>query len=605
MPRTRSRPALLPLALRATRAARAPRVASGLAVVLFAGASSVGCETVDGCDNGSLGYPDAWGPAIEASSPEAGTTLSEAETAVDAGAEAAPAPVTPAEADAGPLPTPRALDTEPGCMIQGVTDDGYVVYSTEGAVKAVPVVGGTPVTLAGAPGNATVVHDVVFVWTGFGDDMLGVGNLAIWTSRMSAPQQVSTTSTEGVAAASADSSLVVYAGGAPPGRATTSLYAASVSALGSPTEIAKNLDTTLASCIPVVAFSGAPSAAPGVAGPESTAYAIAYSCDVGSGLDAVTSYASPTWKANALTNSAPGFSSDNAGEHVALSVDATGRYAAVVVDAGQLEIAPLGGGRATPIDAADAMTAGQNGMNLYPADFGGPFFGNMVASSINGATNVYLSKTDAFVLYATAAGELRSSTVGASAPRSLVAGGAAFLDAVSPDEAWALFDSGQSPQADLSLVSTSGGGAVRVLATPRGIAIMGDPFTADSRYAVFMTDLRTDSNDDTIGTLVAVSVSSPGALIPLASRAASNDLLSASDAQLGGSKLSFVDGFDASVGTMGAVDIHVIDLAATNASSVLVRSVDPMYAVSFDRAHIVYTVTQGGSGDGLYAVPVP
>lgn len=134
---------------------------------------------------------------------------------------------------------------------------------------------------------------------------------------------------------------------------------------------------------------------------------------------------------------------------------------------------------------------------------------------------------------------------------------------------------------------------------------MGDPFTADSRYAVFMTDLRTDSNDDTIGTLVAVSVSSPGALIPLASRAASNDLLSASDAQLGGSKLSFVDGFDASVGTMGAVDIHVIDSAATNASSVLVRSVDPMYAVSFDRAHIVYTVTQGGSGDGLYAVPVP
>jgi hypothetical protein len=499
-----------------------------------------------------------------------------------------------------------------------VTDDGYVVYSTSNAVKAVPIAGGTPIVLLQTSGDATVMHNVVFLWSSFLD--AGLGNdatLMIWTSRLGAPQVVGATAVWSVAAASSDSSWIVYATSPSLEHSTVSLYAASVSApgdaslsafgagspLGSRTLLADKLDAIDYSCLPIVAFSS--TSATGVAGQVGNEHAVVLSCNVQGAFESVTSYAPESWKETPLTGAALGFSSENVGVRAALSVDATGLYAAVATQGGQLLVARLDGSEAVAIDIPGTVSAAHNGTNIYPAFFGGTSFGNLECSGLCGQTTVYLSRSDDFVLYSTASGALRTSTVTVSTPRTLVGSGVGAIDAVSPDETWALFDSGQDPTTDLSLTPISSGGAGSLLVSGTNVGIFGDPFTADSRFAVFLTNVVNDAANASIGSLQAVAMDDPGTLIPLAGVAASSAFLSATDIQMGGSKVSFVDAYNGSVGAQGAVDIHVIDLSVTHASTVIARSVDPIYAVSHDQANVVFTVSQGGVRDGIYTVSVP
>jgi len=546
------------------------------------------------------GY-DAGSGEISSEAPmdDAGDAAPDVLTTIDAAVDSYV--VMPAEADAGPLPTPTVLDMAAGCEILGVTDDGYVVYSTSDAVKAAPIAGGTAVALAGV-GNAIVVHDVVFVWTGDDDPQGGVASLSVWTSTFAAPYPLSTSSLFGVAAASADSSFIVYAGGASADGSATSLFAARMSALDSPTMLAAGLDTANPACSPVIAFSGSVVEHGGVLGPANNEYAVALSCSSRSSFETVTSYLSGTWGGAILSPSVAGLESSSDSRVAPLSLDRDGKLVALGLSNGSLELSPLSGGSPVAIAPAGTLaTRPQSMANLAFSDFGGPFFGNAASYAVLGQTNVYLSQDDSFVLFVTAGGELLTSPTNVSQPTTLVLSGVGFLDAISSDEAWALYDHGTYPTLDLLLASTRPGGTSSILSHGR-IALTGVAFTADSKFAIFMSCGEAEAPS---GALMAVSVTDPEALIPLASNAVSTNGLSPSDAPLGGSKLSFVDNFDPTQGEAGSVDIHVIDLAVTVASTTLVRGADPMYAVSFDKTRLLYTISRGGSADGIYSVLVP
>ena len=61
-----------------------------------------------------------------------------------------------------------------------------------------------------------------------------------------------------------------------------------------------------------------------------------------------------------------------------------------------------------------------------------------VGAALAAAPALYVSKTDKFVLYNTAAGALVTSPISTSTPQSLVATGATDIDAISTSEGWAL-----------------------------------------------------------------------------------------------------------------------------------------------------------------------
>lgn len=476
--------------------------------------------------------------------------------------------------DAGPPPTPEGTTLQTGAhmVIQGVTDDGYIVYTSATSVNAVAETGGTPVVIAelgdAGPGTgyAMVVHDVVFVWTNLGSS--SSGPLTVWSHGLGIPQPVSTASLAGVASASQDSSTVVYTSDVTVSGATASLVGATMATLSAPATLAASIDAATQVCAPNVSFSGA----------TAPVYAVAELCPVSdagtAGPSTVYSYLTPTWSAKTLATAA-----------TAYSVDATGTNAAITLGSGQLEIAPLSGAAVIPIDGAATLFS---------------------------TSTVYLSQTDAFVLYDTSAGALKASTVTASSPQTLVASNVNAIDGVASSEKWALVNHGTDMTtmlpSDLSLASTTTPGTPTLLTTGTTVAgVLGDAFTADpaSSYAIFMTGISLDANYNAVGALKAVATATPGTILSLATAAVNSTSFSPSDLALTGTKISFTDNFNPNRGATGSVDLHVVDLATSTPSTLVMKGADPLYAVTFDKSYLVYTIAFGGSTDGLYAVAVP
>ncbi len=472
--------------------------------------------------------------------------------------------------DAGP-PTPEGttLDTGSGFAIAGVTDDGYVVYTTSSAIKVAPVQGGTATTLAvagdGGAFGAVVSHKVVFLWTN------GGLTLSIWTHAAGTVTGVSAASVGGVAAASADSSSIVYMTGTSADGTNATFVGASTATPTATTTLATHVDVSFnnQACGPALAFSNA--------------NAVASFCtlgDAGGSADAgdddepptVYSYPSSTWTGQLLATNAVTYQADTTGVAVAVALGA------------QLAITKQSSGASLDIDTASALSA------TSPA--------------------LYLSTSDSFVLYATAAGALRTSPTTSSTPTTLAASDVNAIDGVSASEAWALVNNGTDSTtglpSDLSLASTSVAGTPSSLTTGTTVAaVLGGAFTTDSNYAVFMTGITVDMNDNAIGVLSAVATAHPGTLIPLATLAVNDTNFSPSDLALSASELSFTDNFNANVGVNGSVDLKVVNLATTTPPTTVMKGADPGYAVSFDKKYILYVITFGGSTDGLYSIAAP
>ena len=338
-----------------------------------------------------------------------------------------------------------------------MTDDGYVIYGTKTAVKAVPVAGGAPITIAdmgdGSAGilGALVVHDDVFAWSSV-DPSTFAGILTLYNHTASIHQRLSNGSQAFLAAASADSSAIMYTDGSSTDGMTASLVGASTASLASPVVLSTSIDTSGTGCNPVLAFTA--TASPFHAIASFCVYSVAGDATA-DGPNSVYAYPSTTWAPATLATGATAFWADGAGASVA-----------VLLDSGALEVVPLGADATAPVA-----------------------FGLADAASVTGA---YLSPKDAFVLYDTSDGALVRSPVSTSTPTALFSKDVAAIDRVSPSEAYAIVNSGTDPNtglpSDLALASTSKAGAAAILtgSTPTVAGVLGDAFTADpaSSYAI-------------------------------------------------------------------------------------------------------------------------
>ena len=355
---------------------------------------------------------------------------------------------------------------------------------TDTAVKAAPVAGGPPTTLvtagdAGASFGALVSASVVFLWTNLSQSS-GAGTLSVWTHAAGVVTELSTTSVGGVAAASADGSTIVFSAGASRTSATGDLFGASLAALTTPVSLATAVDLSGQICPVSLAFSGA--------------NAVASFCsvgDAGAAVDAggssplsVYTYPTSTWLPQTLATNA-----------VSFQADTTGGLSAIATASGQLEIAAAGVTAPVLIDSVGTLAT-------LPA--------------------FYMSKTDRCPLRdgVVRSPDLARHVVGACDAGAHRRDG---IDGTSPDEAWVLVnnntDSNTGFPSDLGLASTALAGTPVSLTTGTTVAAaLGDAFTADSRYALFMTNISVDDNENATGTLNAVATGGADGARPLLSR---------------------------------------------------------------------------------------
>jgi hypothetical protein len=177
--------------------------------------------------------------------------------------------------------------------------------------------------------------------------------------------------------------------------------------------------------------------------------------------------------------------------------------------------------------------------------------------------------------------------------------------------------------------------------------LFGDAFTADSKYVVYLSNITADDNGYDVGTLMAAAVAAPSTPITLSTTSGttlggslgsgvfaslpstavwslSNQLsifaqiaganegapigsatASATNYALSGSQLVLANNFVSDNGYLGQLDIQFIDLSTTTAAKTVMAGADPSFMVSPDNKYIVYTISFGGSTDGIYTVAVP
>ena len=482
---------------------------------------------------------------------------------------------------AGPPPAGATLAPGSHFLVEGVTDDGHVIYATPTSIKAVPVAGGVPVVLAalgfneaGAFGNGAVlvVHDFVFIWTDvtqLDSSANPVGTLSIWPTSAASPTVVSKTAiapTAGSAvlpvAASPDGASFVYM----TANSSSGVIASIVGANAAAPLAGVVLDSSIGAppneynqgglCTPSLTFSGA--------------FVFAHYCDVVAGDElppTLAAFRTAGWTKETLLDGA-----------VVSAVDGTGAYAAGVNLAGQLETLSTSSDAGTPVavDPAVTMTTNQS---------------------------ILVGATDQFVLYTTPAAALKVSPLGSSLPTTLVATNVASIDGVSPDATWVYVNAGTDPNtglpADLSLASTSTPGTPRLLVNNTLAYILGDPFTSDSSYALFASQLQLSLTTGAFSGATLNAALVPGTSAPVIVSANAGYQMNG----LTGTNVLYADNLNPTGGIAGVVDLHTKDLAG-GASSLVIAGADVTYALTSDKSKLVYTLNFGENTDGLYVVPV-
>jgi hypothetical protein len=555
---------------------------------LIAGACTSSSASVGSDASGPSRRLDA-ATAREADTPDHATREGDARAETGASQDASQHVDAPAM-DAGRPPTPVGTAVDTGAItLVGVTDDGHVVYQRGNTVKAAPVVGGPTTTLLDASDAAAtngivvnIVHDDVFIWSNV-NQTSGAATLDVWASSLTAATTLSTSSVPSLFAASADSSVIAFSDGTSADGSSTNLVAAAIASLTSHHPLATAVDPgneDVPTCPPALAFSGA----------GTLLYTVVGACtpivvDGGAnGPFVVTAFPAATWTGAVLAPSA-----------TTVAVDGSGSSAAIFLPSGAIEIASLAGGAPVPIDTGPDAGTADAGADL--------------------SSQLYLSPSDAFVLFCTHAGALLASPTATASVTTLATAGAVDLDAVSPTAAFVLVDQGTDvltgfPEG-LGLASTSTAGPVATLSTGDVfLNVGGDEFTADGHYALYIAGVTSDGNGNPIGALTAAAVAAPGSPITIASKGGSliNPITGAPSntaVALTTSQIAFVDAFDSSLGQAGQADLEVVDLSTTAPAQRVMTAADPSFVVSHDRQRILYTITFGGTTDGLYSVAVP
>jgi hypothetical protein len=526
------------------------------------------------------------GAAADVSTPDAAESdaIEEANPSDAAGQDGA-------AADAGTGTAARLLVPGSSFYVWGITLDDEVVYydRSTSAYYAQPLNGGKATTISTVPPSvysnyAAVFGNVAFVWTWKSNF---IGTLTTWTPGM--PQGASLTD-NGLAYryqtiwASADSKHIAYLQNASNDATVGSLYGANADGSGatpllSSIDINASFSLNLPACFPRLVFRGD--------------YAVVSYCTTGdAGLTpAVQAFSiSNGWAPAAtvpdLVASRQYLPLDRSPFTFAFAVDPDGTQVAAGTGSGGFQVFPLDGGPATAVDPSALPAPGLS------------FTGSVT--------------TPWFLLYNDDAGTLKQAYAANPAPQVLVDGGVNYFNALSSDGKWMLVSSARNAGAwfdDLSLVSTQNPGTPVVVASSSqydggpiaasGSVFGGDRgFTADSAYALVVTELARNARSQWIGHLRSMSVSPPYTTKLLAKYVFAY-------VAVRGSKLLVSDNFqDTDGGSTPTVDFDDVDLASSGNPVNVARGVPGDFAVSHDGTQVAYSVPTG-SAPGIYVSTLP
>jgi hypothetical protein len=472
-------------------------------------------------------------------------------------------PVTEAGVDSGLPPgtvTPSGtqLVTSGTVNVQGLTDDGYVLYldTSSNALSAVALSGGPPQAVGAVDSATPYVLTSGSVAAYFTNQY---ASLYIWTAAHG-PQQLST-STGPVIAVSTDGSQVAFLDGVDPSTGEGNLVVASIDGTSKHT-LATSIQTqgqtaATSQCFPQIVFAGSVLLA--------SYCPFVTNADAGFADATIASFTAPSWTATPI--------------------------ATAVFD-----------GFASSVSGSNILASNASGLFNYPSG------GQPTLIDVDGEVGVVTSDGTS-VVYPTfesapdggfAQGPLKRASLAASpAPTSL--GGDAFdgLIGLSSDNAWALafkaFDM-TTYNTDLYLLSATTPGTPQTVISTQSAPYGSGVFTADSSALLFLAEASTGLSYS----LSSIATGGAGTVKTLSSN-------SYGAYPTTGAKVLFDDNVTPgqTEGT-AAADIDAIDLSGPAAAKVLVSQADAQLYVSKDRTQMVYSWSYApGPLDGVWVMPVP
>jgi hypothetical protein len=510
-------------------------------------------------------------------SSDAGPAPHGADASADASGDAAAALDATGASDGSGLPDGIAppqgthlLATTGAFKVNGVTVDGFVIYTdvVAGTVNALPVGGGSPVTISPVDDADTVFVDggVVFVMPTV-DQATQTGPLTVWTSASGAsPIATKTFAFDGAIRVSPTGTHVVFLDGLDANGDVGDVYLVGVDG-SKKTKLVPGVG--IAACFPRVGFAGA--------------YAVVQFCAAPPTLDGGAGDDGGSDASDADASADGGGVSSATAAHLQSYLTTTGTR---VLDTDVL--ADDGFDLSTNDATMRVLAHTTDGLTVFGAD--GTFAATLLDA--DGVAGVFTAD-GASVVYVTATNALKRTTVTTPSPITLQASAAALLG-LSPDESSVLTFRAQDPTTgnfDLYVSSSSASAAATTLTASTEANLFGDAFTADSSRVLYYTSI----DPDTMAGTLDVSAVTGGAPTAIGTSVWI-------DTALTGTKVVFDDN-DADQVTG---DLEIVDVATGAKPTLLVSQVDQDFYVTAAKDKIVYGWSLvAGPYAGVWVMDVP
>lgn len=528
----------------------------------------------------------------------------------------------------------------------GLTDDdAFAVYygkaSSGPGVFAAPLAGGTSATIVagGSSGGsvltgfgysgdvrATVVHSTVFVWTQVTTNAAtgaSVGALtAIWTPTYGVQAPLASSSAVGIAWASPDSLEVAFTANVDPEGGTGGDFIAFHSDLSGGQILIQRSAPTVFSDVGFVDDTHLVAAYQEPAD-SGVSHRILSSWRRGPGADG----GGPVWSMTELLTDvlAPNSAFTWGADVTSLSVD--GGSGDASVEAGLLESGlpesalpesglPESGHPEASVTDSGGLDSGTTITILAVRTNSEldaiPIAGGTPMQIATGVSSFYVEPDGSGVLYGTTNGGYRFIPLPGGPSTEILPSGShydGFLDgppiAVSPDGNWSTFYTATGKPAgayDLHLVRNVPSATAIALHGASSGAILGDAFTGDSAYALYVTDPTAEGDAGLVGSLQAFRVGgSKGFTVSSKSAHGWRDL------DLEGSRVLFAADFkvDRAV-SPGVADLFTVDVAGPLDPRLIIERADANYFLTTARPgltrRVVFALNKGNtSTNGIYS----
>jgi hypothetical protein len=444
-------------------------------------------------------------------------------------------------------------------FLDGLTSDDQFAIATDtahmGALVAVPLAGGNPVTIDKVPNAYIIRGSVVFTWDQV-DQMSGVGPGNSWTGAQL--NAIGNTSIAGVADASADGKWIFYTDNADSTGGSADLVVSHADGT-SPMTFVKGAVFTM-QCSPNGQF--------GANGKLVVSYCDAPTDGGSQGANLVVVDPATGQPTSLATGMANWFAIDSTGTKV-LSADASGK--------GSLFSTTGAAAISVDTDVQDGFFLPDGSAVVY-------------RTSMAVLKRADASATPSPISLAMNANQIQTWFVSTAYGQN--------LPAVSPDGKWVLFSNvfdAQNGLGDLNLVSTGTPGTTpTVLVSNVSGALFGDPFTTDSSLAVYYStvtmagagligDLQTEPVAGGMPTQHATRVwgsfAGPGTLVV------------------------YNDNYKAGRGS-GRADLRIVDVSKMDPANLIAAQAEADFFLTKARDKVVFSMTLPAATDGLYIAPV-